>query len=111
MPQLSKLKNRSNPKDVVIDFGGGDVLTVTLDANKFTYRLQKEMTRAVDDGDADRIAELFFTPVDAWDLTDDDGNVLPMTAATIDDLGVATVREIFTKISGVLNPNASASTS
>lgn len=111
MPKLSKLKNRPNLKDAVIDLGDGDVVTARIDVNKFTYRLQKEMVDATNRSDIDHMTDLFFTPMESWDVTDDDDNVLPMTAETIEDLGVETVRDLFEAISGAINPNPGTSTS
>lgn len=111
MPKLSKLKNRPNLKDAVVDFGDGDILTARIDVNRFTYRLQKDMADATKAGDIDRMTDLFFQPMQTWDLTDDDGVVLPMTAVTIEDLGVETVRDLFEAISGAINPNPATSTS
>lgn len=111
MPKLSKLKNRPNLKDAVVDFGDGDVVTARIDVNKFTYRLQKDMAAATSAGDIDRMTDLFFAPMESWDVTDDDGAVLPMTSETIEDLGVETVRDLFEAISGAINPNPATSTS
>lgn len=111
MPKLSKLKNRPRIKDAVIDFGDGDVVTARIDVNKFTYRLQKDMADATREGDIDRMTDLFFTPMESWDVTDDDDKVLPMTSETIEDLGVETVRDLFEAISGAINPNQGTSTS
>lgn len=111
MPKLSKLKNRPYLKDAVVDFGDGDVLTARIDVNRFTYRLQKHMAEATKSGDIDRMTDLFFQPMQSWDLTDDDGAVLPMTSETIEDLGVGTVKDLFEAISGAINPNPETSTS
>ncbi len=111
MPKLSKLKNRPYLKDAVVDFGDGDVLTMRIDVNKFTYRLQKDMADATRLGDIDRMTDLFFQPMDSWDMTDDDGNVLPMTSQTIEDLGVNNVKDLFEAISGAINPNPGTSPS
>lgn len=112
MPKLSKIQAADITEDIDIDFGGGEVLHLTIYPNKFTQRRINELQAlgdaAEDDDDVDyhgEFARLFFEGIKEWDLEDDAGAVYPFTAATIEELAIPTMSRLTSAINEALRPD------
>ncbi len=104
MPKLSRIQKVDETREVEVDFGDGEILTVVCYPNRFTGKRQREL-RAVDDEDYERQAELFFDVLKEWDLEGEDGKVLPFNAETAELLSSATTVRIFTEIMETISPD------
>jgi hypothetical protein len=117
MPKLSTIQKADETLKVVIPFADDD-LNLVVYPNRITGKRTKEMQALADMTDEDmpegvtvedRAAELLFDVIKSWDLTDDDGNVLPFDANTQDLLAVPTMTRIYTEIGEATNPNPKTS--
>ena len=108
MPKLSSIQKSNALREVPIDFGDGEVLTLTIDGNLFTVGFLKRL-QALDESDLPAFADMFFSLVKAWDLTDDNGKVLPFKQSTIESLRIETFVAIVKRINESQNPNPETS--
>lgn len=108
MPTLSAIQKHDAIKTVPIDFGDGDILTLTLDGNLFTVGFLKRL-QALDESDLPAFADMFFSLVTGWDLTDDAGEPLPLDQSTIESLRIETFVAIVKRINESQNPNPETS--
>lgn len=104
MPRLSDIQQPDiRPVPVVI---GGVELNFDIDMSAFTIGWQRRMAQAVKESDIAGVATNFFALVKKWDVTDDDGTVLPLDESAFDQLSVATFGTLTEKIMEKLDPNA-----
>ena len=108
MPTLSAIQKSAATKDVAIDFGDDNILNLTLDSSKFTVGFLKRI-QALDESDLPAFADMFFSLVTGWDLTDDDGTPLPLDQSTIESLRIETFVAIVKRINESQNPNPETS--
>ena len=87
---------------------GGDTLHMDVDASVLTIGWQHRVNKAVADEDVAAFAVEFFSLVQEWDLEDDDGEILPLTEETINQLSVKTFGMLVERVTEQLNPNAEA---
>lgn len=128
MPSIDKIQSAEKTQNVAVDFGDGDVLNIVIYPNKLTGKRVKEMRALPDDEDEideedernkdvkgyvpvrERRAQLFFSPIKSWDLTDvPGGKPLPFTADTVDALSLPTSMRIWQEITDAANPNQKTS--
>ncbi len=109
--RLSQLQRNEETRDVALDFGDAGTVNIVVYPNKRNLGYQRRLKAAQDDNDIARMADIFFSTVKSWDVTDDDDKVMPFTPETIDQLGMETFIEIGKKLSEHLNPNPETSTS
>lgn len=107
MAKLSALQP-ADIRKVAIPVGDDDTLNLEVDASVLTIGWQGRVNEAIAREDGLAFAREFFTLVKEWDLEDDDGDVLPLTEDTIDQLSMATFGTLVTQVTEQLNPNAKA---
>lgn len=108
MPKLSTIQKKDETVEVNIDFGGGESLNVVAYPNRITGRRRKEFA-ALDDDDYEGYAALYFDIFKSWDLTDDEGNVLPFDVDTIELLSIPTSNRIMKDVMEASLPTTATS--
>ena len=118
MPSISKIQKADKTIKVEVPFDDGEVLNLVAYPNRITGARRKEMAALEDMTDDDmpkgttvaqRSAELLFDVIQKWDLTDDEGKVLPFDETTVDLLSVPTMAAIYVAIGEASNPNPKTS--
>lgn len=84
MPNLNAIK-RSDPVQYTAVMGSESV-TIVFDNSRMTGRWERDVNRARQSGDVDKVASLIFSIFVAWDVTDDSGNPVPISEEILLDL-------------------------
>lgn len=102
---ISKLNKGEKSRDISLDFGDAGKVAMTVLPKKFTIGLQRQLKRALDEGDLSKVADNFFSIVQGWDLEGEDGKPLPLTPEGLDQLEVETFGAIATKMMEQIAPS------
>lgn len=109
--KLSAIQEPQDVREITLDFGDAGTIEMTVDPNRFNIGRQRKLRQAIKDNDTAAQADILFDAVQSWDLTDDDGEPLPLDESGIDHLTVDTVLAIATKMSEALGvPKSGTST-
>jgi len=105
MVKLSAI-SKQETRPVAIDFGDGDVLNLTIDPSAITLAWTDRTAELTKNPDIVAIADHFFIAVKDWDLTDEEGTVLPLDDSTIGALPVGVFLHIMSHLGDSLAPKA-----
>lgn len=103
MPKLSSIQ-RETTKEVVIPFDD-ETLTMTIVPSKVTVGWQRKASELSKANDLPGIADLFFSVVKDWDLTDDAGAKIPLDASGTDQLSIEVFVGLMDKMVEAQRPN------
>lgn len=103
MPELRELTRRKQ-KDVTIDLGDGDTVTVAFDLNKVTPAWVNEMQKSSNE-DALVLSKGLAVVIIGWDVTDD-GQPFPPTGENIGVLSYGSQRALLEQIMEAAVPGA-----
>jgi hypothetical protein len=82
----------------------GESKTLSYDLSELTPRLRRMLTRTEDKDDSDAaVCEFIRTVVTRWDITDRQGEAVPITAEGVSDLSYRTINSIMEALNG--DPN------
>lgn len=107
MAKLSVLQP-ADIRKVAIPVGDDDTLNLDVDASVLTIGWQSRVNKAMADEDVNAFAAEFFSLVQEWDLEDDDGEILPLTEDTINQLSIKTFGTLVQQVTEHLSPNVTA---
>ena len=82
MPALSNL-TRQKPVEKLIHIGDGDQVSIVFDRNSITPAWVKSAQADERESDPFTVPKALAAVIISWDVTDDDGNVLPTDADTL----------------------------
>lgn len=101
---------KSNTRTIEIDFGEGQVLTLSYRPNAFGVAMQNEERALQADGQPlAAMAASLVRLLASWDLTTDDGAPLPITRETLEtECGLPLMRVMIDAIREDLLPNLKA---
>jgi hypothetical protein len=107
--KLSEAKSDLKPLPVVFDSGA--VLNITYRVPEYTpYELAKVVDKS--DPDPTRIIGMILKVVESWDLTDDDGQDIPLTVDGVgENVGIGILRKIMDAIGKDQMPGEAGETS
>ena len=94
MPKLSK--HFAKPRAVEVPLGDGEVLTLSVRADKITPAYMNEMQTAKNSTAA--TVSFLCDVVELWDAEDDRGKIIPLTVEALMQLPVELVRAMTTAI-------------
>lgn len=101
MPRLSEIQTYE-VKKIQVEYNGLEI-EFEVDPGKLTLGWQDRVSSAKD---AQELSDVFFTLVKGWDITDDDGNVLPTDVSALSEITVPTFVALSGLIVSALLPNA-----
>jgi hypothetical protein len=108
--KLSAIQKTQEDRDIVLDFGDAGSLNMTVRPSQYTIGHQRQLKKAIREKDVATQADLLFAAVVSWDMTDEEGEVLPLDESSIDQLTQSTVLEIALKMGEALGaPKAETS--
>jgi len=107
MPALSKIQEPVPPKDIALDFGEDEngepiVVHMTVLPARFNMGRERRLNEAIRTGNRPAQCEEVLKVIQSWDLTDDEGNVLPLDDSGLDHLEYGTVVALAQKMAEAL---------
>lgn len=111
-----KASSLAKTREVHLDFGEDGDLNLTIDPGALTPATQMKLAAAGEE-DVSVFCEFLPKVIRKWDLTDDAGNIIPLTEVGIADVPFIALGEIFSKMTEALQKDigeegkASAATS
>ena len=107
MPSLRKIQPALEPRELALNFGTDDdgeavIVTLTVQPDEFTVGRSRKIKQAGRTNDVPLFCDALFAVVKDWDITDDDGNVLPLNEDGIDYLRFETALLIAEKMGEAL---------
>lgn len=106
MPISISKSSEYKKQRIRLDLGDLGDINATAYPNRITIALEQKLNAAIADGDTATVAAEFSQIIADWDVTDDDGNVLPINEETISMLGIPLVAELFQVVQETLSPKA-----
>lgn len=106
MPVSRSHLTRPKPRQVVIDLGDGDTISVVFNSNKITPAWMRDAEQRDNDRDSLSLPKALAEVILSWDVTEDDGSEFPPTAENIAVLSYPAQSELLTSILGAAVPSS-----
>ena len=83
MPVSRSHLTRPRPREVTVDFGDGDTLSITFDSNAITPAWMHRVEVIQNEMDSMLLSRQLADIILAWDLVEEDGSAFPPTAENL----------------------------